>query len=67
MSITMPSNGDSSHFQTPFDSTTLLHLDLFKVSTDDATRDEKIALAYHRARAIARAYGTLPYLCSGAD
>ncbi|KAE8165760.1 hypothetical protein BDV40DRAFT_285961 [Aspergillus tamarii] len=52
----MPSNGDSSHFQTPFDSTTLLHLDLFKVSTDDATRDEKIALAYHRARAIARAY-----------
>ncbi|KAF7622450.1 hypothetical protein AFLA_008987 [Aspergillus flavus NRRL3357] len=52
----MPSNGDSAHPQLPFDSTFLLNLDLFRVSTNDATRDEKIALAYHRARAIARAY-----------
>ncbi|QMW46282.1 hypothetical protein G4B11_009737, partial [Aspergillus flavus] len=52
----MPSNGDSAHPQLPFDSAFLLNLDLFRVSTNDATRDEKIALAYHRARAIARAY-----------
>ncbi|KAE8326404.1 hypothetical protein BDV39DRAFT_193685 [Aspergillus sergii] len=52
----MPSVLFSSHPQLPFDSAFLLNLDLFRVSTDDATRDEKIALAYHRARAIARAY-----------
>ncbi|OGM41715.1 acyl-CoA oxidase [Aspergillus bombycis] len=52
----MPRNGDRPHAERVIDSTLLLDLDIFRVSADNATRDEKIALAYHRARAIAGAY-----------
>ncbi|GAB1196221.1 hypothetical protein APSETT444_005489 [Aspergillus pseudonomiae] len=52
----MPHNGDSPRTERTVDSTVLLDLDLFRVSADNATRDEKIALAYHRARAIAKLY-----------
>ncbi|KAB8238775.1 acyl-CoA dehydrogenase NM domain-like protein [Aspergillus alliaceus] len=40
----------------PVNSVSLLDSDLFNVQADNATRDERISLSYHRARAIARAY-----------
>ncbi|KAB8262926.1 hypothetical protein BDV32DRAFT_136331 [Aspergillus pseudonomiae] len=52
----MPHNGDCPRTERTVDSTVLLDLDLFRVSADNATRVEKIALAYHRARAIAKLY-----------
>lgn len=41
----------------------LLETDLFRIETGSMSEGEKIALAYKRARAIARAYGNTP--CPG--